>query len=293
MRSNASSLFHGEWQKITGNRMVALFMIWIFPIAAAFGAVLMCVLALASREGNALFRSGPLVAELWSQLLSEVWNLPSSWLGRMLLIGFAAFVFAGEYQWHTWKNILPRSRRIALLLTKFIVVDALVILAFLSASAILALGMGLASGLVGGIQTSIPRDLLASFAANSALRAIVTLVSTTITAGYAALAGMYTRSILGGVLIGFGATGGEQLSLLALGQVATLLKDFGILKLYRFTPTYNLTNAISWINDGTPTTMLFGLAADSLSFSLAVLVGWALVLGAMTVFLFQRQDIAT
>lgn len=293
MLSNASSLFHAEWQKITGNRMVTLFMIWIFPVAAAFGAVLMCVLALVSREGRTLFRSGPLVAELWSQLLSEVWNLPNSWLGRMLLIGFAAFVFAGEYQWHTWKNILPRSRRIAMLLTKFIVVDALVILAFLSASAILALGMGLASGLVGGIQTSIPRDLLASFAANSALRAIVTLVSTTITAGYAALAGMYTRSILGGVLIGFGATGGEQLSLLALGQVATLLKDFGILKLYRFTPTYNLTNAISWINDETPTTMLFGLAADSLSFSLAVLVGWALVLGAMTVFLFQRQDIAT
>jgi ABC-type transport system involved in multi-copper enzyme maturation permease subunit len=293
MLSSASGLFQAEWQKIAGNRMVMLFMIWIFPAAAVFGAVMMCVLGMVSSEGRTLFRSGPLVAQLWSQLLLEVWSLPNSWLGRMLLVGFAAFVFVGEYQWHTWKNILPRSRRISLLLTKFLVVDAFVVVALLSASVILSLGMGLASGLAGGIQASLPRGLLADLAADSVLQAVVALISATIAAGYAALAGMYTRSILGGVLIGFGATGGEQLSLLALGQVASWLKDPGILKLYRFTPTYNLANAISWINNGTSTTMLFGLAADSLCFSLAVLAGWALVLVAMTVFVFQRQDIAT
>jgi ABC-type transport system involved in multi-copper enzyme maturation permease subunit len=277
MLSDARSLARAEWTKIAGNRMVTLFMIWIFPLAAAAGAVVLWVLALASPMGRALFRSGALVADLWDQIIPEIWNLANSWLGRMLLVGFAAFCFAGEYQWHTWKNLIPRSQRTALILAKFVVVGAFVLLAFLSATAILSLGMGVAMGL----------------ATDSALQAIVTLLSTIIAAGYAALAGMYTRSILGGVLVGLGATGGEQFLLLALAQIAGWLKEPRILELYRLMPSYNVANATSWINDGSPTMMLFGLAADSLAFSLATLAGWVLVLVLLTVLLFRRQDIVT
>lgn len=293
MGSNASSLFRAEWQKITGNRIATLLMIWIFPITAAFSAVMMCALVPISPEARALFHSGALVVELWNRLVPEIWNLPNSWLGRMLLVGFAAFVFAGEYQWRTWKNIIPRSRRTAFILTKFVVVGALVVLAFVSALAILSLGTGLAIGLAGGKLTSLPCDRLAGLAADSALLAAVTLLSTTIVAGYAALAGIGTRSILGGVLIGLGATGGEQFLLMALGQVAIWLNNLRLLELIRFTPTYNVTNLMSWINDGSSTTMLFGLASDSLAFSLVVLAAWVLALIAMAAVLFQRQDIDT
>jgi ABC-type transport system involved in multi-copper enzyme maturation permease subunit len=293
MDSNAISLFRAEWQKITGNRIATLLLIWIFPITAAFSAVMMCVLVLISPEARALFRSGALVVELWNRLVPEIWNLPNSWLGRMLLVGFAAFVFAGEYQWRTWKNIVPRSRRIALILTKFVVIGALVALAFLSALAILSLGTGLAIGLAGGKLTSLPVDRLAGLAADSALLAVVTLLSTTIAAGFAALAGIGTHSILGGVLIGLGATGGEQFLLMALGQVAIWLNNLRLLELIRFTSTYNVANLMSWISDGSSTTMLFGLASDSLAFSLVVLAAWVLALIAMAVVLFQRQDIDT
>jgi ABC-type transport system involved in multi-copper enzyme maturation permease subunit len=251
------------------------------------------VLVLISPEARALFRSGALVVELWNRLVPEIWNLPNSWLGRMLLVGFAAFVFAGEYQWRTWKNIVPRSRRIALILTKFVVIGALVALAFLSALAILSLGTGLAIGLAGGKLTSLPVDRLAGLAADSALLAVVTLLSTTIAAGFAALAGIGTHSILGGVLIGLGATGGEQFLLMALGQVAIWLNNLRLLELIRFTSTYNVANLMSWISDGSSTTMLFGLASDSLAFSLVVLAAWVLALIAMAVVLFQRQDIDT
>jgi ABC-type transport system involved in multi-copper enzyme maturation permease subunit len=293
MQPSAGSLVRAEWNKIAGNRMVTLFMIWIFPVAAAAGAVGLCVLALASPMGRTLFRSGALVIELWTQIIPEIWNLPNSWLGRMLLVGFAAFVFAGEYLWHTWKNLLPRNRRTALILAKFVVVAAFVLLAFLSATAILSLGMGLAMGLAGGTPASLPGDRLVGLVTDSALQAVVTLLSTTIAAGYAALAGMYTRSILGGVLVGLGATGGEQFLLMALAQIAGWLREPRVLGLYRLTPSYNVANAVSWINDSSPTAMLFGLAADSLATSLMLLVGWVLALILLTVLLFRRQDIVT
>jgi ABC-2 type transport system permease protein len=293
MLSDASSLARAEWCKIAGNRMVTLFMIWIFPLAAAAGAIALCVLALASPMGRTLFRSGALVIELWTQIIPEIWNLPNSWPGRMLLVGFAAFVFAGEYQWHTWKNLIPRNQRPALILAKFVVVAVFVLLAFLSATAILSLGMGLAMGLAGGTPTSLPSDRLAGLVTDSALQAVVILLSTTIAAGYAALAGMYTRSILGGVLVGLGATGGEQFLLLALAQIAGWLKEPRMLELYRLAPSYNVANAVSWINDGSPTVMLFGVAADSLAYSLALLASWVLVLILLTVLVFRRQDIVT
>jgi ABC-type transport system involved in multi-copper enzyme maturation permease subunit len=95
------------------------------------------------------------------------------------------------------------------------------------------------------------------------------------------------------VLVGLGATGGEQFLLLALAQVAGWLKEPRLLELYRLTPSYNVANAISWINDGSPTVLLFGLAADNLAFSLALLAGWVLVLILLTLLVFKRQDIVT
>jgi hypothetical protein len=170
-------------------------------------------------------------------------------------------------------------------------VGVLTVLSFASATGILALGTIAATLLVGGPLAQWNGDVLADLARASALQAMLTFVLTVIITGFAALASIYSRSILGGVLIGMAAAVGEQFSLMALGQAATWLKDFRVLELYRLTPSYNLANAASWINNGYPDPLLSGLAFDSLSFSVLVLVAWGLGLVAFSVILFQRQDI--
>ena len=125
-------------------------------------------------------------------------------------------------------------------------------------------------------------------------------VSTLIAAGYAALAAMLTRSILGGVLVGFGATLVEGLSAAALSLIAFFLDMPGVLELYRFTPTYNLLNVNEWIvNDKSlgirmdlgPSTRV--VLSDSLEFSVLVLAVWVVGLIAATAIWFQRQDITS
>lgn len=292
MRTYHGNLFRAEWQKIVGNRMVALALVWIFPLAAMAGAAMVVVLAVTVPDVRAVFASDR-VAELWSHLIPEIWRLPTSVLGRMLLVGFATLVFAGEYQWHTWKQIIPRSRRSGLILCKYLAVGVLILLSFASATAILALGTITATVLAGGPLAQWGGEALTDFATSFVLRATLTFVSTVIVTGFAALASIYSRSILGGVLIGLAAAVGEQFFLMALGQVATWLKDFRVLKLYRLTPSYNLDNAASWISSGHPDPLLSGLAFDSLSFSALVLVAWGLGFVAFSVILFHRQDIAS
>jgi hypothetical protein len=295
MLADAISPFRAEWCKIAGNRLVTLSLMWIFPLAAVVAVLLMFILALVSDEARLILRTGAAVLEVWPHIVPALWNLPHSWLGRLLLVGFAAFVFAGEYQWRTWKNIIPRSRRVALVLNKFVVVVAFVLVAFLSAMIVLSLGAIVAVRLAGGTLAGIRGGLLADMAGEYALGATLAVVSTLIASGYAALAGMCTRSILGGVLVALGATMGEQFSIVGLSQIADWLDAPRLLGLYRLTPSYNLGNAASWIRDGVPLPILipFPLAVDSLAFSAAVLAGWVLGLIALTAIVFQRQDIAT
>jgi ABC-type transport system involved in multi-copper enzyme maturation permease subunit len=292
VRTNLGCLFRAEWQKITGNRMVALALVWIFPLAALAGATVIALLTLAVADVRAVFASNR-VAELWNSLTPELWALSSSVPGRIILIGIATLVFAGEYQWYTWKNIVPRTRRSGLILGKYLTVGVLLLVSFASAIAILALGAVAATALAGGPLAQWSGDVLADFAVDFVFKAMLTFVSIVIFTGFAALACIYTRSILGGVLISLAAAIGEQFSLMVLGQVATWVQDYRVLELYRLTPSYNLANAASWVDSGYPDQLLSGLAFDSLTFSVGVLLAWALALVALSTILFQRQDIVS
>jgi ABC-type transport system involved in multi-copper enzyme maturation permease subunit len=293
MLSDMGSLFRAEWLKIAGNRRVTLFLVWIFPIVAAAVAVLLPVAVLVSTEAHAVFGSEEGAVRLWTELMSKIWSVPNTWFGRMLLIGFATFVFAGEYQWHTWKIIVPRSRRAQLILSKFVVVGAFVLLAFALASLLLAIGTGLAVVIAGGAFGGLGAANLADLIGDYALWIVLTILSTSVATGYAALAGLYTRSILGGVLIGLAAAMSEQFLLLGLIQLGTWLNNLQVIKWYRFVPSYNVENVTSWIKEGIPSTLLFGFSSDSLAFSLAVLAAWCVGLAALAVLLFRRQDITS
>lgn len=292
------NLFRAEWVKIAGNRWVAGCLVWIFPIlAVAFVLVMGLIMALSSaaREG---FFEAPM---RWTEQAVAVWSIPNNPLGRLVLLGFTAVVFAGEYQWQTWKNVAPRNRRSLLILVKFLALGVFIVAAFVLMSILWTAGVGLLTRIAGvSYGPSISGAVLADFAGDYALAAALAFTSTLIAAGYAALAGMLTRSILGGVLVGFAATFLESLSIAGLALIGYLLDVPRIVHLYRLTPGYNLLNVASWINEDKAMEMTIDVGskvsytiADSLSFSILVLAAWVCGLISLTVFLFHRQDITS
>lgn len=291
-------LFRAEWLKIAGNRWVAGCLVWIFPVGAlAFMIVVGVIMALSStaREG---FFDAP---EQWTEQAIAVWNIPNNPLGRLVLLGFTAVVFAGEYQWQTWKNVVPRNRRSLLILVKFVALGAFIVTAFVLMSILWAVGTGVLSRIAGvPYGPSLTGDVLADFAGDYALAAALAFTSTIIAAGYAALAGMLTRSILGGVLVGFAITFAENLLAPVLALIGLLLDIPRIVHLYRLTPGYNLLNVSSWINSDEAIEWTIQVSdqarytmTDSLAFSIFVLAAWVVGLIGLTIYLFRRQDIAS
>jgi ABC-2 type transport system permease protein len=108
-----SRLFRAEWRKITGNRWATGCMIWIVPALAVLGIALGLLTAVLSSDFQTSLNDGPAT---WTQMAVIAWLIPINPLGRLLLIGFTAVLFAGEYQWNTWKVIVPRSQRVPLIL---------------------------------------------------------------------------------------------------------------------------------------------------------------------------------
>jgi ABC-type transport system involved in multi-copper enzyme maturation permease subunit len=239
---------------------------------------------------------------LWTEQAISMWNFPNNPVGRLILLGFTAVVFAGEYQWQTWKNVVPRNRRAALILIKFLALGVFVVLAFSLMSVLWTAGWAVLTHIADApYGPRVTWAVLQDFGEDYALAAGLAFTSTLIAAGYAALAAMVTRSILGGVIAGFALTFAENLSIVALMLIGWFLDIPRIVHLYRLTPGYNLINVASWINENAPNTMrpfeegkYSGIVfSDSLEFSLAILALWVFGLIALTVFLFQRQDITS
>jgi len=292
------NLFRAEWVKIAGNRWVAGCLVWIFPVGAlAFMLVVGVIMALSSTAREQFFDA----PAQWTEQAVAVWNIPNNPLGRLVLLGFTAVVFAGEYQWQTWKNVVPRNRRALLIVIKFLALGAFIVTAFVLMSILWTVGTGVLSRIAGmPYGPTLTGDVLADFAGDYALAAALAFTSTIIAAGYAALAGMLTRSILGGVLVGFAITFVENLLAPVLALIGLLLDIPRIVHLYRLTPGYNLLNVSSWINSDKAIEWTIQVSdkarytmTDSLAFSIFVLAAWVVGLVGLTIFLFRRQDIAS
>lgn len=293
-------LFRAEWLKIAGNRWVAGCMVWIFPLGALAFTLIAGIILLWSSSARHGFRQDE--AALWTKQAISVWSFLNNPLGRLILLGFTAVVFAGEYQWGTWKNIVPRNRRFSLVLVKFVALGVFVVLAFALMSALWAAGWGVLTRIAGASYgPRVTADVIRDFAGDYALAASLAFTSTIIAAGYAALAGMLTRSILGGVIVGFAVTLAENLSIVALRQIGWFLDVPKAVLVYRFTPGYNLLNVASWISDKAPSEVRsYGVGthadivlSDSLEFSVLVLAVWVVSLVLLTGLLFRRQDITS
>jgi ABC-2 type transport system permease protein len=287
-----AKLFRAEWYKITGNRWATGCMIWVFPALAVLVTVLALLAAVFSSRFRMEVNNDPAV---WTDVAILPWLIPNNPLGRGLLLGFTAVLFAGEYQWDTWKVIVPRSQRVPLILVKFLAVALFVVFAFTLMSILLTTGLGMISLVAGASYgPELGRDVLADFAEDYGLQMLYAFVSTIIAAGYASLAAMITRSILGSVITGIVVSIGETFLFVPLYLIASLLGEDSILHIYRFIPSYNLLNLFSWLNGETPGGLEFPsgkIVVDSQLFAEAVLAAWVIGLVALTAYTFQRQDI--
>lgn len=295
-----ANLFRAEWIKIAGNRWVAVGLAWIFPIMATLLMVLLAVVLALDSNARATF--GADESYRWTDLAVGVWNIPNNPFLRVILLGFTAVVFAGEYQWQTWKNTVPRNQRVSLILAKFLAVGVFVLLVFVLTSLIVAVGFGVLAQIADyEYGPAVTATVLSDFAEDYAIQASTTFTTTIISAGYAALAAMVTRSILGGVLVSFVLTIAEGSSVLGLVIIGYFLDIPKIVHLYRLTPLYNVLNVLSWVNDNQAAEMplfeedpeMLIVLSDTLSFSLVALAVWVIGVVVLAAFLFHRQDITT
>jgi len=287
-----ASLLGAEWRKIMGNRRATFSMIGIFPALAILATVVGLLMAGLSSSFRTALQEDP---ALWTEAAILPWLVPNNPLGRALLLGFAAVLFAGEYQWNTWKSIVPRTRRLPLLLVKFVTVAAFVVLAFTLTSVLLTLGLGLVSWVAGApFGPPLSSAVLNDFAKDYGLQVFYAFLSTMIAAGMVALVAMLTRSILASALVSIVIAIGETLLIVPLYLLAALLRTDGILHLYRVLPGYNLLNFFTWLAGETPEGLEMPsgeLIVDGELFSAVVLVIWMIGLISLSAYLFNRQDI--
>ena len=289
------NLFKAEWQKIVGNRWTTGFLLWVFPIGVVVLFSIMFLLAgIFPEVRQGLQKNSP---GLWTDGAMGAWLLTTNIIFRMFLLGFITVNLAGEYQWQTWKNIIPRSQRAKLLLAKFSAITSAILLSVGLMSLALAIGTILSAKLFGHpVMPAFTLETLRTFGKDYLTQLFLSFTSVVIMAGISALAAMKMRSILGGVMVGLGISVAEPASFAGLFGLSQLFSRPRIYHLVRLFPLYNIDNATEWLFNDQPSN--FSLQeiseyafTDSLNFSLLMLVGWVILLTFLLLYLFQRQDI--
>lgn len=300
-------LFRAEWRKMAGNRWVVGCLVWLFPIAAALVALGLLLYVAVSPSQRQHFAENP---STWTDASLFFWAVPNSIFGRLLIIGFTAALFGGEYQWGTWKTLLPRRSRPTLILMKFLALSVFILLAFTLTSLIWVVGLGLVQLASGASYPPALDAIPTGYWGELALQVSTAFLSTLILAALAALVALVTRSILASIIIGLGAAiiDGVVAAVLILLYLVTDWRLFP--NLWRFTVSYNVDNLLNWATAGEAVPLLnniniqdnpvFGdfvldppLAGNALGVSLLVLVVWMVVLVALAVFSFYRQDLTS
>lgn len=296
------NLFRAEWYKMTRNFKPFSFLVLIYPVAAmtVVGLILVALVSEGMRDSIAG------ASATWPDQFLVTWQVlnafPQNIFLRLPFLAFVAVTFAGEYQWRTWKNIVPRSQRAALVLAKFAALAVLLLSVGLATSLIWGTGRGILALIVGADYTPVLTGaLVADFVRDYLLEIGVALAGTTILAGYAALAALRARSILAGVFLSLGLAIVEPISLILLLMFGRLIERPGLIRLFRVTPTYHLENVRSWVLEGEAVQIIpYGFIGpdvppieDPLVFSLAMLLLWLVGLVLLVVLVFRRQDITS
>ncbi|MDH3944554.1 MAG: ABC transporter permease [Anaerolineae bacterium] len=290
------NLLRAEWIKIVKYRVLMGFLIWLNPVGQGAFVTIAAIVALFSRESA--LPMAMTSSHQWTTDMMAPWAIitffPINIIGRLLPLAFMAVVFAGEYEWDTWKNIIPRSQRVHLFLAKYAVLASLVTTSILATGLISALGFATNHKILGldyGPEFNL--ETFSDFLGDYGQQLLLGLLSLLILAGVAALAAIITRSILGGLLASLGISVVEPMSLALLMFLRSIVNIPGIIKVYLMTPSFHLDNARSWFLEDLPlaATYVPDGTAISLGLSLTVLAVWAFGLTGLAAYLFQKQDI--
>jgi ABC-type transport system involved in multi-copper enzyme maturation permease subunit len=290
------SLLQAEWKKTTSNRMLSGFLVWVYPVGiGAFSLIMVLTSLLSESSARAMAATS---SGQWTTDMTGIWlfisAFPGNVFGRLLPLAFMAVVFAGEYQWGTWKNLVPRRQRPALILAKYFTLTSFVMLSLFLTSVIIGIGQGLGHAATGAAYgPPLNLETLLDFAPTYGQQALLAMISLVILAGFAALSALLTRSILGGLLAGFGFSVIEPMSLAMLYILGKILNQPDVINLYQYTPTYNLDNLRAWFaHQGAAGAPFAGFTAEpGMGFSVVMLAIWVLGLVALSITIFQRQDI--
>jgi ABC-type transport system involved in multi-copper enzyme maturation permease subunit len=290
------NLFLGEWRKINGNRTTTTLFIWSAPIGAflLMGLIILSIAASETARENVRFGGG--FSGSWSEMFLGGWQVVNNEIGRYVIAAFTAIVFAGEYQFGTWKNFVPYRRRTTLFLNKLAVIAVMVIIAWVSMTIIVGIGF-LIVAQIGNVDVgTFDGETVRAFAGQYALQMALTLTATLIAACYAALAAMFTRSMIASFFVAVLFNVIETGILLPLALLYQFFR-VNLLAIYTYTPSFNLANIQQIIQfdrpvtpPSIPGTMISGHSFEN---SLIIIVIWLLVLLSITLWRFNRQDIVT
>jgi hypothetical protein len=288
-------LLRSEWMKATRNIPLISFLIWILPIGIAASFSIFILFGFFSEAMHAAldeFGTGQ-----WTIDMIVVWSFvtsfPTNIFGRMLPLAFIVTGFAGEYQWDTWKNIIPRSRRVSLILAKLAVLVAIVMLTLFLSSLILGIYQ-VAGHAIRGVPygPTLTGVVLGDFLAKYAQMILTALLSVLVLGGSGALAAILTRSILGGLLASFFFSVLDAISMGGLMFLGSLFDMPELINLYLYTPSYNLDNLRSWFDTGSAFVPVPTFTASpGIGVSLAILLAWATLLIGSSILIFRKQDI--
>ncbi|RYD95940.1 MAG: hypothetical protein EOP61_18830 [Sphingomonadales bacterium] len=232
-----------------------------------------------------------MTAAAWIADTGFVWHIPSLALFRYLIGAYFALVFAGEYGWNTWKLVVPHAARWKLLTAKYIVATSFLYLAWFVAALVTVAVTFVRSGL-------LPEPVPAGVTAYGILSGHFHILSLGIlpvilTAAYATLAAILTRSTLASFIITIVAVTIDDL----FGKIVQALSAFGMSWLaapYRLLPGYHLDNISSWAEKGVAFQLRLmdgSVIVYPQAFSFAVIAAWVLGLGLLIFTSFRRQDI--
>jgi len=263
-------------------------LVWIYPLVMIGTIGLIVVMTLVN--GGDVVDEPPSLAQ-WLDDAAAFWGLPGQTVARMLIAAYVAVVFAGEYGWNTWKLIVPHRARAGLLAAKYALVLILFALAFAIASILFTLGVWTDDVMSGDpIPAGITFAGLAGAHGSAALAAIAPVL---VTIGYASLAAILTRSMVGALIVSIVMIAVESL----IGSFAPILAVYlpaAMWALVHALPGYHIANLAEWLLEGQALSMPFpsgAVVALAWTTSLAVLIAWIAGLTGATFALFARQDI--
>ena len=279
------NVISAEWTKLLPHRGTWL-LVWIYPITLlSILAIGLFVAAAGRSPDEAASAAG------WIDQTAVIWYVPKFALGRYLVAAYFALVFAGEYGWNTWKLVVPHSARWKLIASKYAVALVLLYLAWFAAAAI-AVIMDLTKSAV--LNAAVPSGVTPEALLDGHLTLIVAgILPVLLTAAYASLAAVLTRSTLAAFIICVVLVTMDQ----TFGLLAQMLSAYGmewLTFLYRILPGYHLENLTNWIQEGVAYQAKFAggtVIAYSLTTSILVLTAWVVGLAAAVFLAFRRQDI--